>query len=171
MNEEEEVVPTYESNRQKLQQSRERSLDPDRFQSQLETIKSIAPDPTDPKEISEFFTDMAADAGILGKTFPEDLPTGIRLVIARRLSKNPSLKKNIEDSIGLSVEPAQQLPEDSVSSGLNIIKQMQEVFSGRLFGITGGGFDPPSRFVPPTPKQVYDTKQKLIANKLADASG
>jgi len=54
MNEEkEEVVPTYESNRQKLQQSR--NLDPNRFQSQLETIQKYTPDLSDPKEASEFF--------------------------------------------------------------------------------------------------------------------
>ena len=29
----------------------------------------------------------------------------------------------------------------------------------------------PSGFVPPTPKQVYDTKQELMKNQLADASG
>jgi len=170
MNEEkEEVVPTYESNRQKLQQSR--NLDPNRFQSQLETIQKYTPDLSDPKEASEFFTDLAVDAGILGRTFGEDFPQGVGYVIGRRLTKNPSLKKNIEDSIGLSVEPAQQLPEDSVSSGLNIIKQMQEVFSGRLFGVTGGNFPTSSGFIPPTPKQVYDTKQKLMTNQLADASG
>ena len=141
--EEEEVVPTYESNRQKLQQSRERSLDPNRFDSQLETIKNVVPDLSDPKETSEFFTDMVIDTGIIGRSIGEDLPAGIATVIQRRLTKNPSLKKNIQESIGLGIEPAQQLPEDSVSSGLNIIKQMQEVFSGRLFGVTGGNFPVP----------------------------
>ena len=53
----------------------------------------------------------------------------------------------------------------------NIVKQAEEVFSGRLFGVTGGDFPTSSGFVPPTPKQVYDTKQKLMTNQLADASG
>ena len=147
--EEEEVVPTYESNRQKLQQSRERSLDPDRFKSQLETIKKgveiVTPDPMNPKEVSEFFTDMVIDASILGRSANlTDLGVGISAVISRRLTKNPSLQKIIKESIGVGIEPAQQLPEDALpSTGLNIIKQMQEVFSGRLFGITGGSFPVP----------------------------
>ena len=53
----------------------------------------------------------------------------------------------------------------------NFVKQAEEVFSGRLFGVTGGDFPTSSGFVPPTPKQVYDTKQKLMTNQLADASG
>jgi len=146
--EEEEVVPTYESNRQKLQQSRERSLDPDRFKSQLETIKKgveiVTPDPMNPKEVSEFFTDMVIDASILGRSANlTDLGVGISAVISRRLTKNPSLQKIIKESIGVGIEPAQQLPDDAVPNGLNIIKQMQEVFSGRLFGITGGSFPVP----------------------------
>ena len=76
----------------KLKKTREESADPDRFESQLETIKSIAPDPRDPREISEFL-DMAIDAGVLGRSFPEDLPTGIATVIARRLAKALLLNK------------------------------------------------------------------------------
>ena len=53
----------------------------------------------------------------------------------------------------------------------NFVKQAEEIFSGRLFGVTGGDFPTSSSFVPPTPKQVYDTKQKLMTNQLADASG
>ena len=53
----------------------------------------------------------------------------------------------------------------------NFVKQAEEIFSGRLFGVTGGDFPTSSGFVPPTPKQVYDTKQKLMTNQLADASG
>ena len=87
----------YEKNRRKLKKSREESLDPDRFESQLETIKSIAPDPKDPREISEFFTDMALDAGILGRSFPEDLPTGIATVFARRMAKNKNVQNIVQD--------------------------------------------------------------------------
>ena len=161
--EEEEVVPTYESNRQKLQQTRERTLDPNRFQSQLETIKTgvetVTPDPMNPKEVSEFFTDMVIDAGILGSTANfTDLPVGIAAVISRRLTKSPSLQKMIKESIGLGIEPAQNLPADALpSTGLNIIKQMQEVFSGRLFGVTGGDF-------PAVPRKGFDpniTKKNL----------
>ena len=129
----------YEKNRRKLKESREESLDPDRFESQLETIKSIAPDPTDPKEISEFFTDMAIDAGILGRSLGEDLPTGIATVIARRLAKNTNLQNTIQDGIGKVAKTIDTTTEaDEPVSGLNIIKQMQSVFSGELFGVTGG---------------------------------
>ena len=101
----------YEKNRRKLKESREESLDPDRFESQLETIKSIAPDPKDPREISEFFTDIAVDAGILGRSLGEDLPGGIALVISRRLAKSPSLKQNIKDTIGLGIETAKEVAD------------------------------------------------------------
>ena len=126
----------YETNRRKLKESREESLDPDRFKSQLETIKSIAPDPTDPREVSEFFTDMALDAGVLGRSFPEDLPTGIATVFARRMAKNTNLQNTIQDGIGKVAKTIDETTE--ADNGLNIIKQMQEVFSGRLFGVTSG---------------------------------
>tara|TARA_B000000532_G_scaffold116160_1_gene93263 strand:+ start:241 stop:2100 length:1860 start_codon:yes stop_codon:yes gene_type:complete len=141
---ENEIKAAYEKNREKLKKTREESTDPDRFQSQLETIKKITPDLSDPKEASEFFTDMIIDTGIIGRSLGEDLPTGIATVIQRRLTKNPSLQKIIKESTGLSVDPAQQLPDDAIpNTGLGIIKQMQEVFSGRLFGITGGTFPVP----------------------------
>ena len=129
----------YEKNRRKLKKTREESADPDRFESQLETIKSIAPDPKDPREISEFFTDMALDAGILGRSFPEDLPTGIATVIARRMAKNTNLQNTIQDGIGKVAKTIDTTtaPDEPVS-GLNIIKQMQSVFSGEMFGVTGG---------------------------------
>ena len=145
---ENEIKRAYERNREKLKETREESADPDRFQSQLETIKkgveTVTPDPSSFREMSEFYSDMAIDAGILGRSFPEDLPGGIALVISRRLAKNPSLKKNIQETIGLGIDSAQQLPDDAIpNTGLGIIKQMQEVFSGRLFGITGGTFPVP----------------------------
>ena len=129
----------YEKNRRKLRESREESLDSDRFDSQLETIKSIAPDPTDPKEISEFLTHMAIDAGILGRSLGEDLPTGIATVIARRMAKNTNLQNTIQDGIGKVAKTIDTTtaPDEPVS-GLNIIKQMQSVFSGEMFGVTGG---------------------------------
>ena len=94
MNEEEELNlddvfdvprPQYEINRQKLNDSRIK--DPDRFNTQLQTIKSVFPDFQDPKDMSEFMLDMAVDAGILGRSFGEDLPAGIATVIQRRLAK------------------------------------------------------------------------------------
>ena len=77
--------PQYEINRQKLNESRQK--DPDRFNTQLQTIKSVFPDFQDPKDMSEFMLDMAVDAGILGRSFGEDLPYGIATVIQRRLAK------------------------------------------------------------------------------------
>ena len=94
MNEEEELNlddvfdvprPQYEINRQKLNESR--ALEPERFNTQLQTIKSVFPDFQDPSDMSEFMLDMAVDAGILGRSFGEDLPAGIATVIQRRLAK------------------------------------------------------------------------------------
>ena len=128
----------YEKNRRKLKKSREESLDPDRFESQLETIKSIAPDPKDPREISEFFTDMALDAGILGRSFPEDLPTGIATVFARRMAKNKNVQNIVQDGIGKVAETVDDIVEPE--NGLNILRQIRAVYTGELFGITGGDF-------------------------------
>ena len=94
MNEEEELNlddvfdvprPQYEINRQKLNESR--ALEPERFNTQLQTIKSVFPDFQDPSDMSEFMLDMAVDAGILGRSFGTDLPAGIATVIQRRLAK------------------------------------------------------------------------------------
>jgi len=141
---ENEIKAAYEKNRERLKKTREESADPNRFQSQLETIQKYTPDLSNPREVSEFMLDAIVDTGIIGRSIGEDLPAGIATVIQRRLAKSPSLKKNIQESIGLSVDPAQQLPDDAIpNTGLGIIKQMQEVFSGRLFGITGGTFPVP----------------------------
>ena len=142
---ENEIKAAYEKNRERVKKTREESADPDRFQSQLETIQKYTPDLANPREVTEFFSDLAIDAGILGRTLnPSDLPGGIALVISRRLAKSPSLRKNIQDTIGIGIDSAQQLPDDAIpNTGLGIIKQMQEVFSGRLFGITGGTFPVP----------------------------
>jgi len=67
-------------------------------------------------------------------------------------------------------------------------KRLDEIFSNIFSGspftraVTPEGVEVPNTFfmsksdnlggfVPPTPKQVYDTKQKLMTNQLADASG
>ena len=101
----------YELKRKKQRKQRKESLDPDRFDSQLQTIKNVVPDLSNPKEASEFFTDMAIDAGILGRSLGEDLPGGIALVISRRLAKSPSLKQNIKDTIGLGIETAKEVAD------------------------------------------------------------
>ena len=125
----------YEKNRRKLKESREESLDPDRFESQLKSLP--LPDPTNIKDMSEFLTDMAIDASILGRSSsPSDLATGISTVIARRLAKNTNLQNTIQDGIGKVAKTIDESTE--ADNGLNIIKQMQSVFSGELFGITGG---------------------------------
>ena len=94
MNEEEELNlddvfdvprPQYEINRQKLNESR--ALEPERFDTQLQSIKSVFPDFQDPSDMSEFMLDMAVDAGILGRSFGTALPAGIATVIQRRLAK------------------------------------------------------------------------------------
>ena len=98
MNEEEELNlddvfdvprPQYEINRQKLNESR--VIEPNRFQNQLQEFgefgKKYIYDPEDPSAASEFMFEMAIDAGILGRSFGEDLPTGIATVIQRRLAK------------------------------------------------------------------------------------
>ena len=120
--------PVYESNRQKLQATR--NLDPNRFQSQLQTIQKFTPDLSDPKEASEFFTDLVVDTGIIGRSLGEDLPTGIATVIARRLAKSKNVRKTIEDGLGKVAETAQQLSDDTIpNAGLGIMKKMKEVLS------------------------------------------
>ena len=135
---ENEIKRAYEKNRKRLKKTREESADPDRFQSQLETIKSIAPDPKDPRDISEFFTDMAIDAGVLGRSFPEDLPTGIATVFARRMAKNKNVQNIVRDGLGKVAETVDDIVEPE--NGLNILKQIKAVYTGELFGITGGTF-------------------------------
>jgi len=128
----------YEKNRQKLKKTREESADPDRFKSQLETIQKFTPDPMDPKEVSEFLTDMAVDAGILGRSLGEDLPAGIALVISRRLAKNKNVQNIVQDGLGKVAETVDDIVEPD--NGLNILKQIRAVYTGELFGVTGGTF-------------------------------
>ena len=138
---ENEIKRAYEKNRKKLKKTREESADPDRFQSQLETIKSIAPDPSSPKEMSEFFTDLVIDTGIIGRSLGEDLPAGIATVIARRMAKNTNLQNTIQDGIGKIAKTIDETtaPDEPVS-GLNILKQIKAVYTGEIFGVTGSSF-------------------------------
>lgn len=140
---ENEIKAAYEKNRERLKKTREESADPNRFESQLETIKSIAPDPTDPREISEFFTDMAVDAGILGRSLGEDLPGGIALVISRRLAKSKNVKKTIEDGIGKVAQIADEVVEPE--NGLDIIQKVQFAMSANTPN-TPGNIKPPQGF-------------------------
>jgi len=82
----------YQENRDKLRESRMQSLDPNKFSKQMQQFgefgKKYIYDPEDPSAASEFFTDLAIDTGILGRTIGEDLPAGIATVISRRVSKN-----------------------------------------------------------------------------------
>ena len=135
---ENEIKAAYEKNRERLRKTREESADPDRFQSQLETIQKFTPDPMDPKEVSEFLTDMAVDAGILGRSLGEDLPAGIALVISRRLAKSKNVRKTVEDSLGKVVDTVDDVVQPE--NGLNILKQIKAVYTGELFGVTGGTF-------------------------------
>ena len=121
----------------------------------LKTLSVIgAPNPNSPTFIDELSMEMVTQKGLPGSPFKG----------AKRIA-------NLVSEI---------FPEQAQSTGRffnqlfqkpNIVKQAEEIFSGRLFGITGGNFPSSSGFVPPTPKQVYDTKQKLMTNQLADASG
>ena len=121
---ENEIKAAYEKNRERLKKTREESADPDRFQSQLETIQKYTPDLANPREATEFFSDLAIDAGILGRTLnPSDLPGGIALVISRRLTKNPSLQKIIKESTGLGIESTPKLPDES-NVGLSLVQKI-----------------------------------------------
>ena len=118
----EEAVSAYALNRQKLNASR--NLNPNRFQEQMDAIKEAGIDPMDPAFVGDFMFDMAQDAAIVLKS---DNPyVAAQAIAARRLAKR-ALK---------------ELPKP------NFIKQIEDVTSGRLFGLTGGGegfIDPPPR--------------------------
>ena len=118
----EEAVSAYALNRQKLNASR--NLNPNRFQEQMDAMKKAGIDPMDPAFIGDFMFDMAQDAAIVLKS---DNPyTAARVIAARRLAKR-ALK---------------DLPKP------NFVKQIEDITSGRLFGLTGGG----EGFIDPPPK-------------------
>ena len=154
---ENEIKAAYEKNRERLKKTREESADPDRFQSQLETIKNITPDLSDPKEASEFFTDMAVDAGIIGRSLGEDLPAGIALVISRRLAKSKNVKKTIEDGIGKVAQIADEIVEPE--NGLSIIEKMQTALSPSLVTPDGIKLPAPDDF---TPTSVFAASENPI---------
>lgn len=150
MNEEEELnlddvfdVPRaqYQINRQKLNESR--VLEPERFNTQLQEFgefgRKYILDPDDPSGISEFMFDMAIDAGIIGRSFPEDLPTGIATVLQRRLAKRVlSESTDYWHKTLKTFEPSDVLP--------NVIKE------GGVMDI-GAGTPPPSWRKTPGPAE------------------
>lgn len=109
---EEEQEATYQLNRRKLNQSR--FTDSNRFKNQVQTTKKVVgdiatgvvEDLSTPRGVTEFTLDMITDAGILARSFPEDLPTGIAAVAARRALKATDPKRVstiIEDVFNTSV--------------------------------------------------------------------
>ena len=85
--------PQYEINRQRQQEYR--NLNPDRFQDQVQATKKavgdfatgVVEDLSTPRGATEFTLDMITDAGILARSFPEDIPAGLAIVAGRRLGK------------------------------------------------------------------------------------
>ena len=85
-----EGISTYALNRQKLNESR--IFEENRFQNQVQTTKKVVgdfatgvvEDLSTPRGATEFTLDMLTEAGILARSFQEDLPTGIAAVAARR---------------------------------------------------------------------------------------
>jgi hypothetical protein len=159
---ENEIKAAYEKNRERLKKTREESADPDRFESQLETIKSIAPDPSSPKEMSEFFTDLVIDTGIIGRSLGEDLPTGIATVIARRLAKSKNVRKTIEDGIGKVAEIADEVVEPE--NGFDIMQKVQFAMSANPPN-TPGNIKAPQGF-----QQLSFTKKGDAGKKLLQSN-
>ena len=121
----------------------------------LKTLSIIgAPNPNSPTFMDELSMEMVTQKGLPGNPIKG----------AKRIANFVS--EIFPDQVQSSGRFFNQLFEKP-----NIVKQAEEIFSGRLFGVTGGDFPTSSGFVPPTPKQIYDTKQKLMTNQLADASG
>ena len=117
-----------------------------------------APNPNSPTFVDEFSMETVSQKGI---------PLNLMKNRVRGVKRIANLVSEIfPDQVQSSGRFFSQLFEKP-----NFVKQAEEIFSGRLFGVTGGDFPTSSSFVPPTPKQVYDTKQKLMTNQLADASG
>ena len=104
-----EGISQYALNRLKLNQSR--VFEEGRFQNQVQTTKkaigdfatNVVEDLGTPQGITEFTTDLVMDAGILAKSFPEDLVTGIGAVAARRGLQKIDYGKLIEDAFNSSV--------------------------------------------------------------------
>tara|TARA_R100000234_G_scaffold117463_1_gene95976 strand:- start:41 stop:1687 length:1647 start_codon:yes stop_codon:yes gene_type:complete len=111
-----------------------------------------APNPNSPTFIDELSMEMVMNKGLPGNPIK-----GVKRIAKAVLPNYESILTDVFSH--------------SMLEKPNFVKQAEEIFSGRLFGVTGGGFPSSGGFVPPTPKQVYDTKQKLMTNQLADASG
>ena len=143
MNKEEELnlddvfdVPRaqYQINRDKLNESR--ALEPERFSTQVDQFTEFGQKFLDPEEQ---LLDMAYDAGILAKSFPEDLITGIATVASRRVAKRALSESTDYWYKALKApEPSDILP--------NVIKE------GGVMDI-GAGTPPPSWRKTPGPAE------------------
>jgi hypothetical protein len=111
-----------------------------------------APNPNSPTFMDELSLDM-----VMNKGLPLNPIRGVKRIAKAVLPNYESILTEVFSH--------------SMLEKPNFVKQAEEIFSGRLFGVTGGDFPTSSGWVSPTPKQVYDTKQKLMTNQLADASG
>ena len=126
-----EGISAYALNRQKLNESR--IFEENRFQNQVQTTKKaigdfatgVVEDLSTPRGATEFTLDMITDAGILARSFPEDLPTGIAAVAARRGLQKIDYGKLIEDVFNTSF-----FPKAVTEEGLEMPMMMSENLGG-----------------------------------------
>ncbi len=145
-----EGISTYALNRQKLNESR--IFEENRFQNQVQTTKKVVgdfatgvvEDLSTPRGATEFTLDMLTDAGILARSFPEDLPTGIAAVAARRGLQNIDYRKIIDEVFNTSIfKPV--TPE-----GLEMPMMMSKDYGKDL-----GGFGEEAN------KKIFDVQQSM----------
>ena len=142
-----EGISTYALNRQKLNESR--IFEENRFQNQVQTTKKVVgdfatgvvEDLSTPRGATEFTLDMITDAGILARSFPEDLVTGISAVAARRGLQNIDYGKLIDEVFNTSIFRKPVTPE-----GLEMPMMMSENL---------GGFGKKNN------KRIFDIQQSL----------
>ena len=118
------TVSAYEQNRRNLQTTR--FTEPNRFEKQIEEFNKRVPQPT-VQDLSETYTDFKA--GALAGSLVQDyvpLPKGSLPVIGGVVTAATS---KLKDSL-----------LKSIATKPNFVKQAEEIFSGRLFGVTGGDF-------------------------------
>ena len=142
-----EGISAYALNRQKLNESR--IFEENRFQNQVQTTKKavgdfatgVVEDLSTPRGATEFTLDMVTDAGILARSFPEDLVTGISAVAARRGLQNIDYGKLIDEVFNTSIFRKPVTPE-----GLEMPMMMSENL---------GGFGKKNN------KRIFDIQQSL----------
>ena len=134
-----EGISAYALNRQKLNESR--IFEENRFQNQVQTTKKaigdfatgVVEDLSTPRGATEFTLDMITDAGILARSFPEDLPTGIAAVAARRGLQNIDYRKIIDEVFDTSIFKKPVTPE-----GLEMPMMMMSKGRGSQKGVRFG---------------------------------